>query len=195
MVPVHQSMSKVSYESFSSHNTSKRLDLELGYGGNNFGGSTMHALITGSAGFIGSHLTEACLELGWKVTALDSLTTYYSPREKADNAIQLSEHPDCRYLEEDLLDVDLDLLLRDVDVIFHLAAQAGVRASWGRGFDAYTQLNVTALQRLAESARLTEGLSNFVFASSSSVYGDAETLPTTEDQIFGLFHPTGRPRP
>ncbi len=95
MVPVHQSMSKVSYESFSSHNTSKRLDLELGYGGNNFGGSTMHALITGSAGFIGSHLTEACLELGWKVTALDSLTTYYSPREKADNAIQLSEHPDC----------------------------------------------------------------------------------------------------
>ena len=73
----------------------------------------MHALVTGAAGFIGSHLTEACLERGWKVTAIDSLTTYYSPTDKVRNAEWFSRHPDCLYLEQDLLDVDLDLLVRD----------------------------------------------------------------------------------
>jgi nucleoside-diphosphate-sugar epimerase len=151
----------------------------------------MRVLITGAAGFIGSHLTEACLERGWKVTAIDSLTTYYSPTDKVRNAAQFSRHPNCLYLEQDLLDVDLDILVRDVQVVFHLAAQAGVRASWGQGFDTYTQLNVTALQRLLESARHAESLEKFVFASSSSVYGDAETLPTTEDQILRPISPYG----
>ena len=151
----------------------------------------MHALITGAAGFIGSHLTEACLERGWKVTAIDSLTTYYSPTDKVRNTEWFSRHPDCLYLEQDLLDVDLDLLVRDAQVVFHLAAQAGVRASWGQRFDTYTQLNVTALQRLLEAARHSEKLEKFVFASSSSVYGDAETLPTSEDQILRPISPYG----
>jgi UDP-glucose 4-epimerase len=151
----------------------------------------VHALVTGAAGFIGSHLTETCLERGWKVTAIDSLTTYYSPTDKVRNAEGFSRHPECLYLEQDLLDIDLNLLMRDVQVVFHLAAQAGVRASWGQGFDAYTQLNVTAMQRLLESARHAGKLEKFVFASSSSVYGDAETMPTAEDQILRPISPYG----
>lgn len=138
-------------------------------------------LITGAAGFIGSHLTEACLARGWTVTAIDSLTTYYSPATKVSNARSFSTHPACTYLEQDILDVDLAALVADADIVFHLAAQAGVRASWGQSFDVYTQLNVTVLQRLLEAARDAASLSKFVFASSSSVYGDAESLPTKED--------------
>jgi nucleoside-diphosphate-sugar epimerase len=151
----------------------------------------MRVLITGAAGFIGSHLTEACIERGWQVTAIDSLTTYYSPADKVRNAEAFSRHPRCLYLEQDLIDVDLSALMRDIDVVFHLAAQAGVRASWGQGFDAYTQLNVTALQRLLEASLHAKSLQKFVFASSSSVYGDAEALPTTEDQILRPISPYG----
>lgn len=151
----------------------------------------MHVLITGSAGFIGSHLTEACLGRGWQITAIDSLTTYYSPSLKVSNSKRFSESPACRYLEEDLLEADLESILQDVDVIFHLAAQAGVRASWGEGFDVYTKLNVTALQRLLEAARRVDGLAKFVFASSSSVYGDAEAFPTEENQVLRPLSPYG----
>jgi nucleoside-diphosphate-sugar epimerase len=148
-------------------------------------------LVTGAAGFIGSHLVEACLARGWEVVAVDSLTTYYSPAAKVRNAAAFAGAPGCTYLEQDLLDLDLEELVRDVDVVFHLAAQAGVRASWGQSFDVYTQLNVTVLQRLLEAARTSEALSRFVFASSSSVYGDAEALPTTEEQILRPVSPYG----
>ena len=148
----------------------------------------MNVLITGAAGFIGSHLTEACLERGWNATAIDSLTTYYSPTAKVRNAAGFREHPNCTFLEQDILDADLPALLDGVDVIFHLAAQAGVRASWGQSFDVYTQLNITVLQRLLEAARAS-GIERFVFASSSSVYGDAETLPTSEDMVLRPVSP------
>jgi nucleoside-diphosphate-sugar epimerase len=132
----------------------------------------MKALITGAAGFIGSHLTEACLARGWDVVAIDALTTYYSPTLKVENAAHFREHPGCTFLEQDLLEVDIPALVADADVVFHLAAQAGVRASWGMSFDVYTKLNVTLLQRLLEAAR-DASIERFVFASSSSVYGDA----------------------
>jgi nucleoside-diphosphate-sugar epimerase len=151
----------------------------------------IRVLITGAAGFIGSHLTEACLRRGWEVIAVDSLTTYYSPAAKVANTRGFVDHERCRYLEQDLLDVDLDSLLTDVDHVFHLAAQAGVRASWGQSFDIYTQLNVTVLQRLLESCRDVASLRSFVFASSSSVYGDAEAMPTGEDQILRPLSPYG----
>lgn len=151
----------------------------------------MKVVITGAAGFIGSHLAEACLGRGWNVVAIDSLTTYYSPRAKVQNTRGFESHHRCLYHEHDILDLDLEDVLNGADVIFHLAAQAGVRASWGHSFDAYTQLNVTVLQRLLEAARQVEGLAKFVFVSSSSVYGDAETLPTSEDQILRPVSPYG----
>jgi UDP-glucose 4-epimerase len=151
----------------------------------------MKVVITGAAGFIGSHLTERCLALGWDVVAIDSLTTYYSPAAKVRNAEAFHAHHRCTYLEQDLLDLDLAALFADTNVIFHLAAQAGVRASWGQSFDVYTQLNVTVLQRALEAARHADVLSRFVFVSSSSVYGDAEMLPTSEDQILRPVSPYG----
>ncbi|MDX6705223.1 MAG: hypothetical protein QOF69_1258 [Solirubrobacteraceae bacterium] len=151
----------------------------------------VRVVITGAAGFIGSHLTERCLALGWDVVAIDSLTTYYSPTAKVRNARGFHAHHRCTYLEQDLLDLDLPTLLADANIIFHLAAQAGVRASWGQSFDVYTQLNVTVLQRTLEAARHANALSRFVFVSSSSVYGDAEALPTSEDQILRPVSPYG----
>lgn len=151
----------------------------------------MKILITGAAGFIGSHLTEACLSRGWTVVAVDSLTTYYSPAAKVRNTAGFDRHHRCTYLEQDILDLDLASVLSDTDVVFHLAAQAGVRASWGQSFDVYTQLNVTVLQRLLEAARSTRRLQKFVFVSSSSVYGDAEDLPTAESQTLRPLSPYG----
>ena len=136
-------------------------------------------LITGAAGFIGSHLTERCLGLGWHVVAIDSFTDYYDESLKRRNIADAIQHPECEFIEDDVLEVDLRQLVQDVTVVFHLAAQPGVRPSWEE-FDLYTQLNVTATQRLLEAAS-TVSLDRFVLASSSSVYGDAETLPTVED--------------
>lgn len=150
----------------------------------------MKVLVTGAAGFIGSHLVEDCLRRGWEVTAVDSLTTYYSPTAKVRNADAFRRHHRCTYLEQDVLDLDLPTVLDGTSVVFHLAAQAGVRASWGQSFDVYTQLNVTVLQRLLEAARECP-LDRFVFASSSSVYGDSETLPTSEDQALRPVSPYG----
>lgn len=136
-------------------------------------------LITGAAGFIGSHLAEGCLKLGWRVIALDSFTGYYPRAIKQANLASAAENPACTVIEGDLLELDLRSLLERVDVVFHLAAQPGVRASWSE-FDLYTRLNVEATQRLLHAAAGTT-LERFVIASSSSVYGDAEAMPTSEE--------------
>jgi nucleoside-diphosphate-sugar epimerase len=151
---------------------------------------TKRVIVTGCAGFIGSHLAESCLERGWEVIGIDCLTPYYDPAIKRANVAAAAAHPSFTYLESHLLELDLDELLDGVDIVFHLAAQAGVRASWGQSFDTYTELNVTALQRLLEAAR-GASLERFVFASSSSVYGDAETLPTPEDTVLRPVSPYG----
>ncbi len=136
-------------------------------------------LITGGAGFIGSHLGEQCLRSGWRVVAIDAFTDYYDEQAKRSNVAHALADSRYRLVEADLLELDLEEWLRPASVVFHLAAQPGVRISWNE-FDLYTRLNVTVTQRLLEAARKTS-LDRLVIASSSSIYGDAESLPTQED--------------
>jgi UDP-glucose 4-epimerase len=148
-----------------------------------------HALVTGAAGFIGSTLTDRLLADGVRVTGVDMFTDYYDPALKRRNLEGALRHPAFRLLELDLGAADLTAL-PDVDVVFHQAAQPGVRASWGREFTAYTHHNVLATQRLLERYR-SSTLERFVYASSSSVYGDAESYPTPETALPRPFSPYG----
>ncbi len=148
-----------------------------------------HALVTGAAGFIGSHLVERLLAAGARVTGVDAFTAYYDPAVKRANAAGALADARYRLLELDLATADL-AGLPAVDVVFHLAAQPGVRASWGSEFASYAHHNVLATQRLLERYR-DAGLQRFVYASSSSVYGDAERYPTAEDALPRPFSPYG----
>ncbi len=147
------------------------------------------ALVTGAAGFIGSTLSERLLADGVAVTGVDCFTDYYDPALKRKNLEAAMRHPAFRLLELDLGDADLKAL-PDVDVVFHQAAQAGVRASWGREFSTYVHHNILATQRLLERYRDAK-LERFVYASSSSVYGDAEKYPTDEQLLPRPFSPYG----
>jgi nucleoside-diphosphate-sugar epimerase len=149
-----------------------------------------NVLVTGAGGFIGSHLAQVCLERGHRVLGIDSFTSYYEPELKRANVTQMDEHGAWTFLEGDLMELDLASLLDGIEVVFHLAAQPGVRASWGQTFGAYVDSNVTALQRLLEASR-SVALERFVFASSSSVYGDAERLPTSEEAPLQPISPYG----
>ena len=130
----------------------------------------MRWVVTGAAGFIGSHLSEALVQRGDEVVGVDSFTDYYDPVEKEENAREID------VLRIDLADDSLDL--DGVDGVFHLAGQPGVR-SFGEAFPLYLRRNVLATQRVFQSA--AEAGVRVVFASSSSVYGDAERYPTPED--------------
>ncbi|MGN6171005.1 MAG: NAD-dependent epimerase/dehydratase family protein, partial [Solirubrobacteraceae bacterium] len=141
------------------------------------------------AGFIGSHLAERCLERGWRVVAVDAFTDYYDEQLKRRNVARALEDPSYDLIEADLLELDLNELVDPVASVFHLAAQPGVRISWEQ-FDLYTRRNVTATYRLLEAAR-NASLERVVIASSSSVYGDAETLPTREDAVPRPVSPYG----
>ena len=148
-----------------------------------------HALVTGAAGFIGSTLADRLLADGARVTGVDRFTDYYDPALKRRNLEDAVRHPRFTLLELDLAAADL-AALPDVDVVFHQAAQPGVRASWGSEFGTYVHDNVLATQRLLERYR-DAALERFVYASSSSVYGDAERFPTDEAQLPRPFSPYG----
>jgi len=148
-----------------------------------------HALVTGAAGFIGSSLVDRLLADGVRVTGVDAFTPYYDVAIKRRNLAGATRHPGFTLLELDLGAADL-AALPDVDVVFHQAAQPGVRASWGREFAAYTHHNVLATQRLLERYKGST-IERFVYASSSSVYGDAEQYPTREDALPRPFSPYG----
>ena len=149
-----------------------------------------NVLVTGAAGFIGSHLAQGCLEQGHRVLGIDSFTSYYEPELKRANVAHMEDHGSWTFLEGDLVDLDLVSLLDGIEIVFHLEAQPGVRSSWGQTFGAYVDSNVTALQRLLEASR-SAALERFVFASSSSVYGDAERLPTNEETPLQPISPYG----
>jgi UDP-glucose 4-epimerase len=141
------------------------------------------------AGFIGSHLAERLLELGQEVVGVDAFTSYYDPAAKRANIEAIADHPRFRLLELDLSTADLGGLPA-VDAVYHLAAQAGVRASWGQEFDTYTRHNLIATQRLLEHLR-EQPPGKFIYASSSSIYGDAEQYPTAEVASPRPFSPYG----
>ncbi|MEZ5407423.1 MAG: GDP-mannose 4,6-dehydratase [Acidimicrobiales bacterium] len=139
----------------------------------------MRVVLTGCAGFIGSHLAERLVADGWRVTGVDAFTDYYDPSLKRANLVPLAGEPRFDLVEGNLVDIDLPGLLADRPAIIHLAAQAGVRASFGEGFDRYVRDNVLASQRMLEAAQAT-GCRRVVYASSSSVYGDAAAYPCSE---------------
>jgi len=147
-------------------------------------------VVTGAAGFIGSHLAGALLDLGYEVTGIDAFTASYAQADKRSNAAMLEARPGFRLVEGDLSTMELDPLLAGADTVFHQAAQAGVRSSWGLDFDVYVRDNVIATQRLLEAC-VRSGVPRLVAASSSSVYGDAPTYPTTEASITRPVSPYG----
>jgi len=150
----------------------------------------MRAVVTGVAGFIGSHLAERLVKEGYDVVGVDSFTPYYDLSVKKSNVAELGRSPRFRLIGNDLLKIDLDTLLSDVDLVFHLAAQAGVRASWGHHFRDYSRFNIEATQELLEASR-DKGLAKFVYASSSSVYGEVKELPVTEEHPLNPISPYG----
>ena len=138
------------------------------------------SVVTGAAGFIGSHIAETLLKAGHQVIGIDHFNDYYSPELKRGNISSFINHPNFKLIDGDIQFLDWNLLLEDVDVIYHQAAQAGVRASWGTSFRAYTERNINATQVILEAAKDAKNLKRLVYASTSSIYGNAETLPTSE---------------
>ncbi len=137
----------------------------------------MRALVTGSAGFIGSTLADRLVADGWIVRGVDSLNSSYDPSYKRLNVQHLDGASNFELRVEDLSTCDLEPLLDGVDVVFHLAGQPGVRQSWSTGFASYNEANVNVTQRLLEAVRERD-VHRFVYASSSSVYGDVSVVPT-----------------
>jgi UDP-glucose 4-epimerase len=148
------------------------------------------ALVTGAAGFIGSHLTSALLDRGAEVIGLDCFTDYY-PRPIKDANLDVNRRRSgFQFVEDSVQAAPLDRLLDGTTHVFHLAAQAGVRKSWGRDFRVYTDNNVDATQRLLEAC-VGRPLQRFVYASSSSVYGDNATIPMREEGLPQPVSPYG----
>ena len=137
-------------------------------------------IVTGVAGFIGSHLAETILQQGDRIIGVDQINDYYNVNQKRANVAHLKQYSGFKFIEADIQQLDWSELLKDVNVIYHQAAQAGVRASWGESFRHYTERNINATQVILEAAKEANSLQRFVYASTSSVYGNAETMPTDE---------------
>ena len=143
-------------------------------------------LVTGCAGFIGSHLVERLLEQGHTVVGIDCFTDYYSPERKHANISRAEVQPEFTLMTEDIVDMRR---FPSVEYVFHMAAQPGVRASWGSNFEVYLRNNVEATQKLLEFYK-SKHLKRFIYSSSSSVYGDAP-LPMREDTLTKPVSPYG----
>lgn len=150
----------------------------------------MKALVTGAAGFIGSHLAARLLDHGAEVVGIDCFTDYY-PRELKEANLRVNAgSPRFRLVESSIQEANLPALLDGVTHVFHLAAQAGVRKSWGRDFRTYTVNNVEATQALLE-ALVDRPIERLVYASTSSVYGDLAPIPMREDTYLQPVSPYG----
>ncbi len=150
----------------------------------------MKALVTGAAGFIGSHLSERLVADGAEVVGVDCFTDYYPRAVKTANLAGLRDHPRFTLVESRIQDADLHRLLDGTTYVFHLAAQAGVRKSWGTDFSHYIEHNIEATQVLLEAC-VQSKIERLVYASSSSVYGDDAAIPMREDQMLQPVSPYG----
>jgi nucleoside-diphosphate-sugar epimerase len=151
----------------------------------------MRCLVTGAAGFVGSHLSERLVSLGHEVVGVDRFSDYYPRHYKDSNLLRLHETSRFRLAVHDLASCDIAALLDGCEIVFHQAAQAGVRASWGKTFESYVHDNVLATQRLLEAARGHRTVRKVVYASSSSVYGDTNDLPMRETSPTHPHSPYG----
>ena len=148
-------------------------------------------LITGAVGFIGSHLAERLLISNATVLGVDCLSDYYAVERKKQNLRVLSAHKNFQFRQADICVDNLDDWMSTADYIFHLAAQPGVRHSWGQSFDVYVNNNVLATQKILESAVKNPQLKKFIYASSSSIYGNVAAEDITEDQLPQPISPYG----
>lgn len=153
------------------------------------GDAVTTTLVTGCAGFVGSWVALECLARGDRVLGVDSMTDYYSLEQKRRNLSRLRKAVRFDHLEVDILELSPDVL-DDVDVVFHLAGQPGVRQSWREEFDVYLSRNVLATQRLLELS-VDRRINRFVYSSSSSVYGNAARYPVEESMRPQPFSPYG----
>lgn len=145
----------------------------------------MKILVTGAAGFIGSNLCKKLLEDNNIVVGIDSFEDYYDKRIKEKNLDEIVKNQNFEFVNKNILDIDLDLnkLLTDMDIVFHLAGQGGVRSSWGKEFEIYLNNNVLFTQILLEASK-SSNIKKFIYASSSSVYGDTKDFPLNEARSF-----------
>jgi nucleoside-diphosphate-sugar epimerase len=137
------------------------------------------AVVTGAAGFVGSHLCRLLLDEGYEVVGVDTFTDYYPRADKEEHLLGLRGRRDFWLVDDDLLTMRLEPLVDGAEYVFHLAGQPGVRASWGPDFATYVRHNILGTQHLLETCR-NFPIRKLVYASSSSIYGNAESFPTTE---------------
>ncbi len=150
----------------------------------------MNCLVTGAAGFIGSHLCEKLLNSGFSVIGIDSFTDYYSKELKKENLSSLLEKQKFEFIKGDINHININKYIEKSDTVFHLAAQAGVRASWGDYFATYTKNNIESTQKILEACKKNK-MKKIVYASSSSVYGNTPDLPMKETSRLFPYSPYG----
>ncbi len=148
------------------------------------------AIVTGAAGFIGSNLSKRLLEEGHSVLGIDSFEDHYPRWIKEKNLAGLKKYPEFKFVEDSLIELDLKYMVKEVDYVFHQAAQPGVRGSFGQFFSIYVRNNIAATQRLLEASKESR-IKKFIFASSSSVYGNTPALPATEESMLVPYSPYG----
>ena len=151
----------------------------------------MRALVTGSAGFIGSSLVDRLLRDGHDVVGVDSFTNYYGREIKERNLTRARGYSNFQFFEADLVNSNIESLFDGITDVFHLAGQPGVRKSWGDDFDEYLNWNVLVTQRLLEGAKNKHLLGSFVYSSSSSVYGNQLKFPSSESDLPQPVSPYG----